>query len=166
LLESSGNPDEAFEQLTAALRARPDEPALLVSRGAILGRLKRYPEAETDLRRAIKLQPGHFTAHLTLGLVLWRKGLPGDAAASLRRAIDLEPRDAEAHYYLGEALNQAGDYAEARTALEQSPDWMPIRQRPTACSAGCSIGWACRTRRRRCTAAPVRPVTSDPGRRC
>ncbi|HXS24777.1 MAG TPA: tetratricopeptide repeat protein [Gemmatimonadales bacterium] len=120
LLESAGNPDEAFEQLTAALRARPDEPALLVSRGAILGRLKRYPEAETDLRRAIKLQPGHFTAHLTLGLILWRKGLPGDAALSLRRAIDLEPADAEAHYYLGEALNQAGDFAGARTALEQS----------------------------------------------
>ena len=44
LLEASGNAEEAFEQLTAALRGNPDEPALLVSRGAILGRLKRYPE--------------------------------------------------------------------------------------------------------------------------
>lgn len=120
LLEASGDPNEALEQLSAALRANPDEPALLVSRGSIYGRLKSYTEAEADLRRAIKHQPGHVAAHLTLGLVLWRKGLPGDAAMSLRRAIDLAPTDATAHYYLGEALNQAGDYAGARNALEQS----------------------------------------------
>jgi tetratricopeptide (TPR) repeat protein len=120
LLEAAGDPTEALEQLSTALRSHPDEPALLVSRGAIYGRLKRYAEGETDLRRAIRHQPANVSAHLTLGLVLWRKGLPTEAATSLRKAIELAPNDAAAHYYLGEALNQAGDYAGAHTALAQS----------------------------------------------
>lgn len=125
LLETTGDPAEALEQLTAALRAVPDDVNMLVSRGAILGRLKRHPEAEQDLRRALRLAPEHAPAHLTLGLVLWRKGVPKEAAEALRRAIALEPTNATAFYYLGEALNQAGDLPGARAALEQSAQLGP-----------------------------------------
>jgi tetratricopeptide (TPR) repeat protein len=118
LLETTGDPGEALEQLSAAIRTSPDDVNLLVSRGAIHGRLKQYAEAETDLRRALRLSPQHVQAHLTLGLVLWRKGVAGQAADSLRRAISLEPENAPAHYYLGEALNQAGDLKGAQAALE------------------------------------------------
>jgi tetratricopeptide (TPR) repeat protein len=118
LLESSGDPAEALEQLSAALRVAPDDVELLVSRGSLRGRLKQYGDAEGDLRRALRLAPDHVVAHTTLGLVLWRKGVPREAAALLQRAIVLEPGNAAAHYYLGEALNQAGDLTGARAALE------------------------------------------------
>lgn len=120
LLETTGDPAEALEQLSAAVRVTPDDVNLLVSRGAIHGRLKQYTEAEADLRRALRLDPQHIQAHLTLGLVLWRKGVPGHAADALRRAIALDPMNATAHYYLGEALNQGGDLKGARAALEKA----------------------------------------------
>ncbi len=125
LLESSGDPVEALEQLSAALRVLPDEVNLLVSRGSIRGRLKQYGEAEGDLRRALRLAPDHVVAHTTLGLVLWRKGVPREAAVVLQRAIALEPGNAAAHHYLGEALNQAGDLPGARTALERAVELEP-----------------------------------------
>ena len=125
LLETTGDPGEALEQLTAALRTAPDDVNLLISRGAIHGRLKQYAEAEADLRRALRLAPQQVQAHLTLGLVLWRKGVAGQAADSLRRAILLEPQNTAAHYYLGEALNQGGDLKGARVALEQAIELGP-----------------------------------------
>lgn len=125
LLETTGDPGEALEQLTAALRTSPDDLNLLVSRGAIHGRLKQYSEAESDLRRALKLSPQHVQAHLTLGLVLWRKGVAGQAAEALRKAISLEPQNTAAHYYLGEALNQGGDLKGAKAALERSIELGP-----------------------------------------
>lgn len=125
LLETTGDPAEALEQLSAALKVTPEDVNLLVSRGAIQGRLKNYAEAEADLRRALKFDPQHTQAHLTLGLVLWRKGMPGPAAEALRKAIGLEPEHPIAHFYLGEALNQAGDLAGARVALEKAGELMP-----------------------------------------
>jgi tetratricopeptide (TPR) repeat protein len=120
LLETTGDPEAALDQLSQAVRAAPDDVNLLVSRGAVYGRLKRYAEAETDLRRALRHDSQHVQAYLTLGLVLWRRGLPADAAHTLRRAIAIEPANATAWYYLGEALNQGGDLAGAREALEQA----------------------------------------------
>jgi tetratricopeptide (TPR) repeat protein len=125
LLETTGDPAEALEQLSAALRLTPDDVNLLVSRGAIHGRLKQHTEAEADLRRALKLDPGHTQGHLTLGMVLWRKGVPAQAAQALRHAISLEPDNATAHYYLGEALNQANDLPGARAALQRAADLGP-----------------------------------------
>lgn len=125
LLETTGDPAEALEQLTAALKTAADDVNLLVSRGAIHGRLKQYTEAENDLRRALKLQPQHVQAHLTLGLVLWRKGVAGQAAEVLRKAIALEPGNTAAHYYLGEALNQGGDLKGAKVALEKAIELGP-----------------------------------------
>ena len=49
LLETTGDPAEALNQLTQALRVAPDDVNMLVSRGAIHGRLKQYADAEGDL---------------------------------------------------------------------------------------------------------------------
>ena len=42
LLETTGDPAEALDQLSQALRVAPDDVNMLVSRGAIHGRLKQY----------------------------------------------------------------------------------------------------------------------------
>lgn len=125
LLETTGDPAAALEQLNAALRLTPDDVNLLVSRGAIHGRLKQHGEAESDLRKALRAEPNHIQAHLALGMVLWRKGVPAQAAEALRRTIALDPTSATAHYYLGEALNQAGDLPGARAALERAAELGP-----------------------------------------
>ena len=120
LFESNGEPEMAIDELNAALRHHPDQIDLLVNRGAIQGTLKRYPEAEADLRRALRLAPGHAGAHYNLGLVLWKKGLPEDAADEFRRAVDADPENAAAWYYLGDARNQTGDLSNAQQALEEA----------------------------------------------
>jgi tetratricopeptide (TPR) repeat protein len=130
LLESSGDPEEALVQLEGAIAAAPDDPQLLVARGSAYSRLKRYSEAEADLRRAARLSPQSATTLLALGLTLWRKGVVREAIEVLRRAIDLEPDNATAHYYLGEALNQANDLPGARAALERSAELAPEHGRP------------------------------------
>jgi superkiller protein 3 len=125
LLDAGGDHEEALDHLTVALNLAPDDGGLLITRGAIFGRLKRYPEAEIDLRRAVRLQPSNPAGHYNLGLVLWRKGVVGEATSMLRRALELEPSNAGAWYYLGEALNQASDFSGARAALVKATELDP-----------------------------------------
>ncbi len=120
LFEAGGEPEMAIDELNAALRHHPDQVDLLVNRGAIQGTLKRYPEAEADLRRALRLAPGHAGAHYNLGLVLWKKGLPEDASAEFQRAVEKDRDHTAAWYYLGDARNQAGDLPGAQQALEEA----------------------------------------------
>ncbi|MGE0352733.1 MAG: tetratricopeptide repeat protein [Gemmatimonadales bacterium] len=129
LFEAAGEPEAAIDELTAALKHHPDQVDVLVNRGAILGSLKRYPAAESDLRRATRLAPQHAEAHFNLGLVLWRKGLPEDAAALFRRTIELDPESSQAWYYLGDALNQAGAFAESERALQRATELDPASSR-------------------------------------
>lgn len=125
LLEASGDPTEALVQLEDAIAAAPNDPQLLVARGSAYSRLKRYAEAEADLRRAAKLAPDSVPTLLALGLTLWRKGVAREAVEVLRRSVELDPGNATAYYYLGEALNQASDLAGARAALERAAELSP-----------------------------------------
>ncbi|MGH7657413.1 MAG: tetratricopeptide repeat protein [Gemmatimonadales bacterium] len=125
VLERAGEPAMALDELGAALKQQPDRVELLVNRGAIYAGMKRYEEAEADLRRAIRLLPSHADAHFNLGMVHWRRGLPEEAADAFRRAVDHDPESAPAWYYLGEALNQTGDHSGAQEALERSAQLKP-----------------------------------------
>ena len=93
---------------------------VLVVRGAIFGRLRRFPEAEADLRRVLKLHPAHAPALHELGLVLLRKGLAAPAAEMFQRSLSLQPDRPAAYLHLGEALNRAGDLPAAAAALERA----------------------------------------------
>ncbi|MEO8032351.1 MAG: tetratricopeptide repeat protein [Gemmatimonadota bacterium] len=129
LLETAGDTEQALEHLDAAILLTPDDATLLTARGTVHGRLKHYPESETDLRRAIKLSPDSAPTHQQLGLVLWRKGVPAEAAAVFRRAIALQPSTASSHYYLGEALSQLNELPAALAALEQAVELAPTEAR-------------------------------------
>ncbi|MFI5235348.1 MAG: tetratricopeptide repeat protein [Gemmatimonadales bacterium] len=122
ILEAQGDLDGAVDQLTLALADRAGDPPLLSQRGAVLGLLKRYPEAEADLRRALREAPDHPAALYYLGLLLHRKGLPTEAVIALRRAIEADPVNASAHYYLGEALHHQGDFVGAEIALRRAAE--------------------------------------------
>jgi tetratricopeptide (TPR) repeat protein len=128
-LEENGEPEDALEELSRALKDTAEPIDILVRRGAILVRQGRTTEAERDLRDAIRRRPGHAPAYFQLGLALLRRGLGGDAATALREALRTAPDNPDAHYYLGEALQAQGDLSGALAALEQSAGLAPANPR-------------------------------------
>ncbi len=129
---------EALELLNDGLRRAPDQTEFLVLRGGIYGQLRRYDEADADLRRVLRLHPSHAPAHFELGRLLWRRGLVVEAAGYLQRSLEFQPENPRTCYYLGDALNQAGDLAGARAALERAVQLDP-RDAKTHHLLGCVL---------------------------
>ena len=86
-LEAADQPEAAIAALGDAIELAPDQTEFLVIRGAILGRLRRFNDAEADLRRVLKLHPAHAPALHELGLVFLRKGLAAPAAEMFQRSL-------------------------------------------------------------------------------
>jgi tetratricopeptide (TPR) repeat protein len=120
LLDRLEEANEAVDVLSEGLKRASDQTEFLVLRGAILGRLQRYREADADLRRVLRLHPSHAPAQFELGLLLWRRGLVQEAAVCFHRALELQPDNAKTYYYLGDSLNQLGDLGGARAAVERA----------------------------------------------
>ena len=119
-LEAADQPEAAIAALGDAIELAPDQTEFLVIRGAILGRLRRFTDAEADLRRVLKLHPAHAPALHELGLVFLRKGLATPAAEMFQRSLSLQPDRPAAYLHLGEALNRAGDLPAAAAALQRA----------------------------------------------
>jgi tetratricopeptide (TPR) repeat protein len=117
--------EQALVLLADTLRNAPDQTEFLVLRGGIFTHLRRYEEADGDLRRVLRLYPSHAPAHLELGRLLWRKGLAGEAAIYFRRALEFQPESARICASLGDALNQAGDLPGAQAALQRALELDP-----------------------------------------
>ena len=104
---------------------RPENYAVWVNLGELLGRKGQLDEAIECLKKAIELDPNIAVAHNELGLVLKIKGRLDEATACFRKAIELAPNLAEAHANLGEALKRKGRWDEAiaqyRKARELNP---------------------------------------------
>ncbi len=124
-LSRAGQRETALEELTACLDRDPDHTQTLVSRGAVLGELCQFGEAEADLRRALQNDPGNAEAHLNLGIVTSRRGLWRDAIPHLRRAVELDTGSAGAYCRLGEALNHVDDLDGALHAFQRSAELRP-----------------------------------------
>jgi tetratricopeptide (TPR) repeat protein len=125
LLEQENEHDDALDQLDQCLAFEPGNAQVLVNRGAVLGSLARYKEAERDLRSVLHAEPENAEAHFNLGVVISRRGLWAQAIPYLRRAIELEPARAMAYYYLGEALNKVDDLTGALQAYQRAADLRP-----------------------------------------
>ncbi|MBW8772342.1 MAG: tetratricopeptide repeat protein [Gemmatimonadetes bacterium] len=129
LLEGSGDLEGAADQLTAALKGDPDAADLLIQRGALLGQLKLYVEAEADLRRVLRKEAQSAPALFHLGVVQVRKGLPSEGAPTLRRALEADPANVAAWYALGEALMGLRDLVGAEGALRRALELAPSHSR-------------------------------------
>src|SRR5687768_14664902 len=117
LLERGGQLEDAVKTLSVGLRWMPDQVELLLLRGALLGRLGHYHDAESDLRGVLRLQVSHGPAHFELGQLFWRKGLASEAATHFAKSLEHQPENGRTCYYLAEALNLMGDLAGANAAL-------------------------------------------------
>lgn len=125
LLERKGDLEDAVRTLSTGLKLTPDQPELLRLRGALLGRLRRYREAEADLRGVLRAHPTDGPAHFELGQLFWRKGLASEAATHFTKSLEHQPENGRALYYLAEALSLMGDLAGANAALERALEAMP-----------------------------------------
>ncbi|HEU5169465.1 MAG TPA: tetratricopeptide repeat protein [Gemmatimonadales bacterium] len=129
LLELLDRPEAALALLDHAIRELPDRTELLVVRGGAYARLRRYAEAEGDLRRVVRLHPSHGPAHFELGLILLRRGLAAEAADAFARAAAHGAAGAPVYTHLAEALNQSGRLDEAVAALHRSLELDPLQAR-------------------------------------
>ncbi|HEX6643154.1 MAG TPA: tetratricopeptide repeat protein [Gemmatimonadales bacterium] len=123
--EADDQPEAALATLTEAIDLSPDQTEYLVVRGGVYGRMRRFAEAEADLRKVLKLHPAHGPALHELGLILLRKGLAAPAAELLQRSAALQPTRPDAYLHLGDALNRAGDLKGAVAALERALELDP-----------------------------------------
>ena len=126
--EAAATYDKAIAKLASPGRANWD---LYYFRGIARERIKRWPEAEADLRKALELLPeplGRERALVLnyLGYSLVDQHLKLDEALEmLRRAVELRPRDGYIIDSLGWAYYRLGRYAEAVRDLERAVELRP-----------------------------------------
>jgi len=96
LADSDQHLDEATQLLTKALKAKPDEPAIIDSWGWLQYRLGHLDEAEQTLRRAWdKSKDADIGVHL--GEVLWKRGKHDQARAVFAQVRKLDPSNKSLH---------------------------------------------------------------------
>jgi tetratricopeptide (TPR) repeat protein len=129
LLDAAGDHNGALAELDRALDVEPDNPTVLVNRGALLGQMGRFQAAERDLKRVLRDEPANAEALFNLGVVMTKKGLWAEAVPALKRAIELDDGRAAAHFYLGEALNHVDDLPGAMLSYQRAAELLPSHSR-------------------------------------
>lgn len=116
--QARGDLDAAVRQYEAALKASPDNPAVLNNLAYVL-LLKNDPRALDVATRAYEGLPQNPAVQDTYGLALVRSGSLDRGIELLRRAASQLPGNAEVQLHLAEALLQAKQPAEARAVLNR-----------------------------------------------
>jgi tetratricopeptide (TPR) repeat protein len=112
----------AEQALRARLREKPADVAAIRMMAELAGRLGRYPDAETLLRRALALAPAFAPARANLATVLYKQNRPAEAIAELDR---LQDSDAANQNLKAAALGRIGSYEEAILVYRQVLAKMP-----------------------------------------
>ena len=118
---------EAFEVLSNALAALPDNADLLYSRALVADKVNRIDVAEKDLRRILKKDPKNANALNALGYTLAdRTKRYSEAITFIEQALALKPDDPFILDSMGWAQYRLGNHAEAvkylRSALDKRAD--------------------------------------------
>lgn len=150
----------AERALKGFLRTRPTEVAAIRMLAEVAGRLGRYRDAETLLRRALELAPGFDAARHNLAVVLHRQGR---AEAALGEIDTLMARDPGAPGYRvlrAAILVRLGEYAAAIAVYEAV-----LADHPGQAKAWLSYGHALKTvgRQADSVAAYRRALAITPG---
>jgi len=109
--------DRATEELLAAYRTRPDDPAGYTNLGNFYLSRRNLAEAIRAFEMALQLEPNSVPALVNAALAYNMAGRNEKAEQCLRRAVKLEPKNAAAQFNLGLLLGELGRVEEARQAL-------------------------------------------------
>ncbi len=109
-LQDGGNPGEAIDAFTSALKVDPHNAAVMNNLGYALLENGEWLRAEEWLRRGIATNSGIADLHNNLGNALRERRKPVEAVKAYRDAITLRPEFAQAHWNLAQVLLQCGDF--------------------------------------------------------
>jgi tetratricopeptide (TPR) repeat protein len=104
---------------------RQERASTLGAYGTYLAGLKRWVDAEANLKESVALDPSAATPHINLGNLYDDQGQGTQAEAEYRRAIELNPNEANAHYDLGLLLSETGRMPAAVEELSASVKLAP-----------------------------------------
>lgn len=117
---AKGQPAEALQLVSAAMKGRKPSPQILLNHGLILNALARHQEALVSFDQALKQKSKFAEAHNNRGATLSALQRDEEALASFRKALALKPDYAEAHYNYGSSLRVLGRYEEALKSLDRA----------------------------------------------
>lgn len=106
--------------LDEALREKVDRPTFLTKLGECDIELKRYDEAERELREALAGKSDESMAHYDLALVAEARHDPARAIAEYQSELTHNPSAYRAHFNLAKLLAESGQRGEALRHLEQA----------------------------------------------
>jgi tetratricopeptide (TPR) repeat protein len=115
---------EALEDLLAAVKLAPNDPAVRYHLGQFFSR-NGSNLALAELQRVLELDPEHIDALIQLGLTRADRGEMSQAEELLRSAVALDPADPIANHELGALLLDQGRVHEAISHLRFASDQMP-----------------------------------------
>ncbi|HAI08840.1 MAG TPA: hypothetical protein DCM17_05895, partial [Dehalococcoidia bacterium] len=140
--------------LNHALRLKPEDAAILASRGATYAQLGEFQSATADLDEAIRLDPKHAQTHNNRAYIALNLGQPHQAINLLNTVIALEPITGPAYTNQGFAYHRLGRYDEAVQDFDQAvesitQDFTAYRRWVLPTMAGSSIALPGKTSTRR-----------------
>jgi arylsulfatase A-like enzyme/parvulin-like peptidyl-prolyl isomerase len=115
-----GQGEQASRVIDQALQADPGSSELLLFRGFIRQRLRRFDAAAADYRELLRLDPSSGEAHLRLSECLLAQSQPAAAREHLLRAVDSIPDSTAAWNNLGVVEHQLGNLEQARAAFDRA----------------------------------------------
>jgi tetratricopeptide (TPR) repeat protein len=96
---------EAMKAYGKAIELKPDDPATHNNYALALGKAKKYPEMQAELKKAADLDPANGGKYYyNLGAMLVNSGQPEAAGEAFKKAIELTPTYADAYYQYGVTL--------------------------------------------------------------
>ncbi|MBS0207477.1 MAG: tetratricopeptide repeat protein [Planctomycetes bacterium] len=103
-------PEQRIEDLTAAHKVKPTEPAPLRTRGAIYLAEDKFDEALADFDKAIELEPGDAATHEVRGVTLAMLKRMDEARVEFDKATELAPKSIAAWLQKAQMEFMAEDY--------------------------------------------------------
>ena len=126
---AQGETERAIEAFRAAEAGLGHFPMLSLRLGEAYVLLKRWPEAEAQMRAALGADPDSAAAWRGLALALLRQGEPRAAADAALEAVSRRFFFPAAHVHLGEALALLGEHESAARAFELALSQNPAMSR-------------------------------------
>jgi tetratricopeptide (TPR) repeat protein len=125
LLEKRNELDAAIREFQLASGLDTKSTEALAGLANVYTKQKKYPEAESALRKLLAADPQDNNAHVQLGRVLEAEGKSADAAQALRQGLKADPGDPHAALELGTLYVQAGKDSEAEQQFRVAVQKMP-----------------------------------------
>ena len=112
--------DEAEKELSAILKAAPNEPTALNLLGTVRAQQGRFKEAEILFSRAVRSDNRYVGPHMNLAYLYTLTGQPKKTISELREVLRLDPGNREALDRLARLLLAQGQIDEGINVLEQA----------------------------------------------